>query len=196
MEVKLASEALTLSNQNNQINGSTCKLFCTMVHRKSIHCCYGERKILLRFPPSSPDSKHGLELNRSRNVSMRSSRPEDPSYQRAAGLLLEGKEVEARRVLTHDTFPRLLEHHAAFNEYAQFQAIGKRIGRKICVDDTGCGIPLAIQPHILAPCFTSKEVGKGTGQGLATAHAVIVNKHGGSIWFESKEGRVRHSLSA
>jgi signal transduction histidine kinase len=32
-------------------------------------------------------------------------------------------------------------------------------------------------------------VGQGTGQGLAIAHAVIVQKHDGSITFESEPGR-------
>ena len=37
--------------------------------------------------------------------------------------------------------------------------------------------------------FTTKEVGRGTGQGLALAHTIIVKKHGGQIWFQSEEGR-------
>ena len=59
---------------------------------------------------------------------------------------------------------------------------------RISIQDTGCGIPPAIQAHIFDPFFTTKEPGKGTGQGLALAHAVIVKKHGGSIWFDSKLG--------
>ncbi len=34
---------------------------------------------------------------------------------------------------------------------------------------------------VFDPFFTTKDVGKGTGQGLAIAHNVIVNKHHGSI---------------
>ena len=39
------------------------------------------------------------------------------------------------------------------------------------------------------PFFTTKGVGKGTGQGLAIAHSVVVDKHGGQISFESAEGQ-------
>ncbi|MHC1729789.1 MAG: ATP-binding protein [Syntrophobacteraceae bacterium] len=35
---------------------------------------------------------------------------------------------------------------------------------------------------------TAKEVGKGTGQRLAISHSLIVDKHGGTISFESVLG--------
>ena len=41
---------------------------------------------------------------------------------------------------------------------------------------------------IFDPFFTTKDVGKGTGQGLAIAHAVITEKHDGSITLESQMG--------
>jgi signal transduction histidine kinase len=56
------------------------------------------------------------------------------------------------------------------------------------VSDTGGGIPKAIQSRVFEPFYTTKEVGKGTGQGLAISRAVIVGKHGGSIDFESAKG--------
>jgi len=59
---------------------------------------------------------------------------------------------------------------------------------EIRLTDTGCGIPGEILEKIFDPFFTTKEVGKGTGQGLAIARDVIVNKHGGTLEVESKEG--------
>ena len=59
---------------------------------------------------------------------------------------------------------------------------------EIRVEDSGVGIPEAIQSRIFDPFFTTKEVGKGTGQGLAIARNVIVNKHGGTLDFETKLG--------
>jgi signal transduction histidine kinase len=70
-------------------------------------------------------------------------------------------------------------------------AIGTRqVGdwAEIRVRDTGTGIPEAARPNIFNPFFTTKAVGKGTGQGLSVAHAVIVQKHGGTIDFETEMG--------
>jgi signal transduction histidine kinase len=59
----------------------------------------------------------------------------------------------------------------------------------ISIADTGCGIPEAIRARIFDPFFTTKEVGRGTGQGLAIARSVVVDRHKGSLTFESEVGR-------
>lgn len=60
---------------------------------------------------------------------------------------------------------------------------------EIRVSDTGTGIPEAVQPRLFEPFFTTKEVGKGTGQGLPIARSVVVDKHGGTIHFETEMGK-------
>jgi signal transduction histidine kinase/HAMP domain-containing protein len=60
---------------------------------------------------------------------------------------------------------------------------------EISISDTGMGIPEAVRAKIFDPFFTTKEVGKGTGQGLAIARSVIVNKHGGTLRFETECGK-------
>jgi PAS domain S-box-containing protein len=60
---------------------------------------------------------------------------------------------------------------------------------EIRVSDTGPGIPDEIRNQIFDPFFTTKMVGKGTGQGLAIAHDVVVNKHGGIIDFITEPGK-------
>jgi PAS domain S-box-containing protein len=59
----------------------------------------------------------------------------------------------------------------------------------ISIADTGSGIPEHLRDRVFEPFFTTKAVGKGTGQGLALARSVIVDKHGGSLKFDSQPGQ-------
>lgn len=58
----------------------------------------------------------------------------------------------------------------------------------VSVSDNGTGIPVRVQNKIFNPFFTTKDVGKGTGMGLAIV-LKIIEKHKGKIWFESEEGK-------
>ena len=60
---------------------------------------------------------------------------------------------------------------------------------EITIGDTGCGIPAGAKGKIFDPFFTTKPVGKGTGQGLAIAHSIIVDRHGGAITVDSEPGQ-------
>jgi signal transduction histidine kinase/CheY-like chemotaxis protein len=60
---------------------------------------------------------------------------------------------------------------------------------EIRISDTGTGIPETARGRIFEPFFTTKEVGRGTGQGLAIARSVIVDKHHGEIAFETETGQ-------
>jgi signal transduction histidine kinase len=60
---------------------------------------------------------------------------------------------------------------------------------EIRISDTGHGIPAEIRHRIFDLFFTTKEPGRGTGQGLAIAHSVIVEKHNGLLNLETEEGR-------
>jgi PAS domain S-box-containing protein len=59
----------------------------------------------------------------------------------------------------------------------------------ISIADSGSGIPESIRTRIFDPFFTTKEVGRGTGQGLAIARSVIVERHKGTLTFESEVGK-------
>ncbi|MCK6545740.1 ATP-binding protein [Myxococcota bacterium] len=58
----------------------------------------------------------------------------------------------------------------------------------VSIADTGTGIPPDVQPRVFDPFFTTKPVGKGTGQGLAIARSIVVDRHGGRIWFDTEPG--------
>ena len=62
---------------------------------------------------------------------------------------------------------------------------GDRI--ELTVEDTGVGMSPELMKQIFLPFFTTKDVGQGTGLGLAVVHG-IVNSHGGSVDVESTEG--------
>lgn len=54
-------------------------------------------------------------------------------------------------------------------------------GVALTVTDTGGGVPAEIQDRIFDPFFTTKDPGRGTGQGLAIARSIVVDRHGGRL---------------
>ncbi|MCG3118037.1 MAG: Adaptive-response sensory-kinase SasA [bacterium] len=56
------------------------------------------------------------------------------------------------------------------------------------VEDTGIGMTEEVKSKLFTPFFTTKDVGQGTGLGLAVVHG-IVTSHGGAIHVESETGQ-------
>jgi PAS domain S-box-containing protein len=59
---------------------------------------------------------------------------------------------------------------------------------RIRVTDNGPGMDERTRTHLFEPFYTTKEVGRGTGLGLASVYA-IVSDHGGRVRCESQLGR-------
>jgi signal transduction histidine kinase len=60
---------------------------------------------------------------------------------------------------------------------------------EIDITDDGPGIPDDIREHVFDSFFTTKDVGHGTGLGLATARRIVVDRHDGTLAVESAPGR-------
>jgi CheY-like chemotaxis protein len=58
----------------------------------------------------------------------------------------------------------------------------------LSISDTGCGIDPEIRDRVFDPYFTTKDVDKGTGMGLAVVHGIVKN-HEGAILIESEPGK-------
>jgi PAS domain S-box-containing protein len=54
--------------------------------------------------------------------------------------------------------------------------------------DDGCGMDYDVKRKVFTNFFSTKASGKGTGLGLLATRKVV-QQHGGSVWFDSVEGR-------
>jgi two-component system, cell cycle sensor histidine kinase and response regulator CckA len=73
------------------------------------------------------------------------------------------------------------------NAHARLLGLGAGPHAVLTVSDNGHGMNAETQVHLFEPFFTTKEAGKGTGLGLATVHAVVLQS-GGNISVDSQVG--------
>lgn len=100
--------------------------------------------------------------------------------------LIQGDAPALRQVFLNLTMNALQSIEGA----GQVEIVTRVDGESVSatVSDTGCGIPPAIMDQIWDPFFTTKDVGKGLGLGLAVTYNII-KKHGGEIRVESAPGK-------
>jgi signal transduction histidine kinase len=79
----------------------------------------------------------------------------------------------------------------ALGETGTITISSRRDGGCALVDitDDGPGIPPEIRDRVFDSFFTTKDIGQGTGLGLATARRIIVDRHNGSLSVDSEPGR-------
>ena len=104
-------------------------------------------------------------------------------------------EPELPRVPGDPSGPRQVFMNLLYNAFQSIKGVGRvqvtarrsGDGRAVCVRvrDTGCGITPELMERIWDPFFTTKEIGKGLGLGLALTRN-IVEGHGGRISVESR----------
>ncbi|HEY2407482.1 MAG TPA: ATP-binding protein [Polyangiaceae bacterium] len=86
--------------------------------------------------------------------------------------------------------------HAIADRHAAAGRMGKIVVRTkqesdsvlVSISDDGAGISEEHRQRVFEPFFTTKAVGRGTGQGLAISRSIVVDKHGGTLTFETELG--------
>jgi signal transduction histidine kinase len=63
------------------------------------------------------------------------------------------------------------------------------------IGDDGPGIPPEARDRVFESFYTTKDVGRGSGLGLATARRIVVDRHDGSLTFESEPGHTTFHVS-
>ena len=66
---------------------------------------------------------------------------------------------------------------------------------RVDIGDNGPGIAPDNRDRVFESFYTTKEVGRGTGLGLATARRIVVDRHDGSLTFDSEPGRTIFHVS-
>jgi len=74
------------------------------------------------------------------------------------------------------------------HEAARWAALRPGPHMRLVVGDDGVGMETDVLERIFEPYFSTREVGTGTGLGLATVHGIVEN-HGGAIFAESAPGK-------
>ena len=98
--------------------------------------------------------------------------------------------VNARDAMPNGGRLEIRSTNVAAKDCARYQSKGMPAADYVLVEvsDTGTGIPEAIRGKIFEPFFSTKDVGKGTGLGLATVYGII-KQTGGFVYFDSVDGK-------
>jgi len=156
-------------------------------------------KSMTEFAHPDARVKSDLDLNRAIRTTLNMSRNE---YKNVADVVTDFSELPAIHCHAGDfnqvVLNLLLNAAHAISDVVEgagtkgritvrTRAIGDYV--EISVSDTGAGIPESVRGRIFEPFVTTKEVGRGTGQGLALSRGIVVEKLKGSLHFETETGK-------
>jgi len=96
--------------------------------------------------------------------------------------------LNARDAMPQGGKVTIATHNSEISE-AQAREQGARSGKYVVLEvtDTGSGMDAETQAHVFEPFFSTKELGKGTGLGLASVYG-MVRQSGGWISFRTQLG--------
>ncbi len=127
------------------------------------------------------------------DIELKTELAEDlPATQADAGMIEQvvmNLAVNARDSMPKGGQLRLATSQVEVDAAHALRQVGARQGWFICLEvaDTGCGMSPETLDRIFEPFFSTKEIGKGTGLGLATVYG-IVKQHLGWIEVTSEVG--------
>jgi two-component system NtrC family sensor kinase len=156
-------------------------------------------KSMTEFAHPDTDSKADIDVNRAIRTTLSMARNE---YKSVAEIETDFGEVPPVHCHAGDVNQVMLNlllnaAHAIGDSVGSTGAKGRITVRtraigdfvEISISDTGDGIPEAVRGRIFEPFVTTKEVGRGNGQGLALSRGIVVEKLKGSLHFETETGR-------
>jgi two-component system NtrC family sensor kinase len=162
------------------------------IEKASLHAREVIRK-LMTFARQTPPEKGRVNINRlvAEGLSFLESRCAKEGVTLERFLSSDVPEITGDQSQLHQVLVNLVVN--AIQAMPEGGKLTIRTQRANCcviliIEDTGTGMTEDVMRQIFVPFFTTKEVGQGTGLGLAVVHG-IVNSHGGEINVESKIGQ-------
>lgn len=96
---------------------------------------------------------------------------------------IQGRDVEISQMLVNLLLNAADAIQKSPNRWVKFEIVNQQDFVEFQVHDSGPGIPRATLKKLSTHSFTTKEVGKGTGQGLAITRKIIA-EHGGYLSYD------------
>ncbi len=132
-----------------------------------------------------------MQINKELEILLAGLAPQFPPYTKLTTEFKETPSIICRLPLMNQAFANILDNALKSRSEGLELSVATELdkgGIVVTITDNGCGILPENLPRIFDPFFTTREVGSGTGMGLAVAREAI-NSAGGSIEASSTPGK-------